>query len=120
MVGSWAALIHISRLELSNERASTDCVVVTLQVVAFQATMQMMAENFPGAFAGYSLNVRESHQRTKVDTSGTAKEIVTCFEKLGIPFKPVRPKCPCKWSARLRHDNTILWGVESQKGLSAA
>lgn len=57
------------------------------QVVAFQATMQMMAESFPGAFAGYTLDVRESHQSTKVDTSGTAKEVVASFEKLGIPFK---------------------------------
>lgn len=61
------------------------------QVVAFQATMQMMAENFPGAFAGYTLDVRESHQSTKVDTSGTAKEVVASFEKLGIPFKQVNP-----------------------------
>ena len=59
------------------------------QVVAFQATMALMAESFPGAFAGYRLEVTESHQRTKVDTSGTAKAVVESFRALGIPFSEV-------------------------------
>ena len=62
-----------------------------MQVVAFQATMEMMAENFPGAFAGYSLEVIESHQRSKVDTSGTAKAVVSSFQQLGLDFQEVRP-----------------------------
>jgi len=61
------------------------------QVVAFQATMALMAESFPGAFAGYRLEVTESHQRAKVDTSGTARAIVESFRKLGIPFSEARP-----------------------------
>lgn len=56
------------------------------QVVAFLAAMEIMAEQFPGAFAGYSLQVMESHQATKVDTSGTAKAVVSCFQKLGVAF----------------------------------
>lgn len=56
------------------------------QVVAFQAAMEIMAEQFPGAFAGYMLAVTESHQSTKVDTSGTARAIVASFRKLGITF----------------------------------
>lgn len=52
--------------------------------------MEMMAQNFPGAFSGYKLSVKESHQRTKVDTSGTAKEIVKSFQNLGVePFELV-------------------------------
>ena len=51
--------------------------------------MEFMADNFPGAFAGYRLQVTESHQRTKADTSGTAKAIVACFDKLGAPIKEV-------------------------------
>jgi 4-hydroxy-tetrahydrodipicolinate reductase len=43
------------------------------QVVAFQAVMEMMGTTFPGAFAGYDLQVVESHQSSKRDTSGTAK-----------------------------------------------
>ncbi|XP_078435830.1 4-hydroxy-tetrahydrodipicolinate reductase 2, chloroplastic-like [Wolffia australiana] len=56
------------------------------QVVAFLAAMEIMAEQFPGAFSGYSLQVMESHQSTKLDTSGTAKAIIACFNKLGVSF----------------------------------
>lgn len=113
--------------------------VPSMQVVAFQATMELMAEQFPGAFAGYNLQVCylfsdhshqseyvrytgpnfdalcadwdftprrhrlchrddwqgdalqvvESHQRSKVDTSGTAKAIIGSFQKLGVDFNEV-------------------------------
>jgi len=56
------------------------------QVVAFQAAMEIMAEKFPGAFAGYTLTVTESHQKTKADTSGTAKAIVASFQGMGLDF----------------------------------
>lgn len=56
------------------------------QVVAFQAAMEIMAEQFPGAFSGYTLQVRESHQSSKIDTSGTAKAIVSSFQRLGVSF----------------------------------
>ncbi|WMV11871.1 hypothetical protein MTR67_005256 [Solanum verrucosum] len=124
------------------------------QVVAFLAAMEIMAEQFPGAFSGYSLqtteldflcdwairtaerdklnhqlfayvidpvghwmlffnldrcaikmavshsimsslaavpftsgvSVMESHQASKLDTSGTAKAVISCFEKLGVSF----------------------------------
>ncbi|TYI65269.1 hypothetical protein E1A91_D09G145800v1 [Gossypium mustelinum] len=76
-------------------------------VVAFLAAMEIMAEQFPGAFSGYNLQclhtigslfvtsflglvftvsclgVMESHQAGKLDTSGTAKAIISCFQKLG-------------------------------------
>ncbi|KAL5701413.1 4-hydroxy-tetrahydrodipicolinate reductase [Ranunculus cassubicifolius] len=57
------------------------------QVVAFLAAMEIMAEQFPGAFAGYSLQVMESHQSSKKDTSGTAKAVISAFEKLGVSFQ---------------------------------
>ena len=57
--------------------------------MAFQATMELMAEQFPGAFAGSKLDVVESHQRTKADTSGTAKAVVASFQKLGLDFQEV-------------------------------
>ncbi|CAM6083072.1 unnamed protein product [Calypogeia fissa] len=56
------------------------------QVVAFQAAMQIMSEQFPGAFSGYKLQVTESHQSSKLDTSGTAKAVVASFVKLGLDF----------------------------------
>jgi 4-hydroxy-tetrahydrodipicolinate reductase len=56
------------------------------QIVAFQAMMQYAAETFPGVFKGYRLEIKESHQQGKADTSGTAKAMIGCFNKLGIPF----------------------------------
>jgi len=56
------------------------------QIVGFQAMMEYAAENFPGLFDGYFLEIKESHQSTKVDTSGTAKAMVTYFNKLGVNF----------------------------------
>ncbi|WOL07310.1 putative 4-hydroxy-tetrahydrodipicolinate reductase 2, chloroplastic [Canna indica] len=56
------------------------------QVVAFLAAMEIMANQFPGAFSGYSLEVMESHQASKLDTSGTAKAVISCFQKLGVSF----------------------------------
>lgn len=57
------------------------------QIVAFQTMMESMAEQFPGCFKGYTLRVVESHQRTKADTSGTAKAVVQSFQKMGLDFE---------------------------------
>ena len=52
--------------------------------------MEMMAERFPGCFSGYKLSVVESHQRSKADTSGTAKAVVRSLNKMGLPLEEVR------------------------------
>ena len=56
------------------------------QIVAFQAMMNFAAQTFPGVFDGYSLEIVESHQKGKADTSGTAKAMVGYFNALGVPF----------------------------------
>jgi len=56
------------------------------QIVGFQAMMAYAAETFPGLFDGYGLEIKESHQQTKVDTSGTAKAMVRHFNQLGLNF----------------------------------
>ncbi len=56
------------------------------QIVAFQAMMKYAAENFPNVFKGYSLEIVESHQKAKADTSGTAKALVANFNALGVSF----------------------------------
>lgn len=56
------------------------------QIVGFQAMMKYAADVFPDLFAGYSLEIHESHQKGKADTSGTAKAMVEYFSKLGISF----------------------------------
>lgn len=47
-----------------------------------QAGLEDLATKFPAAFAGYKLEVTESHQKTKADTSGTAKAVIDSLNKL--------------------------------------
>ena len=56
------------------------------QIVGFQAMVAYAAEQFPDLFAGYRLQVKESHQQGKADTSGTAKAVVASFVRLGVDF----------------------------------
>ncbi len=56
------------------------------QIVGFQAMMEYAADNFPDLFRGYSLEIKESHQAGKADTSGTAKAMVGYFNRLGVSF----------------------------------
>jgi 4-hydroxy-tetrahydrodipicolinate reductase len=56
------------------------------QIVGFQAMMEYAAKTFPDLFKGYSLEIKESHQRGKADTSGTAKAMVRYFNSLGLAF----------------------------------
>jgi len=59
---------------------------MTKQIVGFQAMMAYAAEQFPGLFAGYHLTIEESHQQGKADTSGTARAMVGCFNRLGVDY----------------------------------
>jgi 4-hydroxy-tetrahydrodipicolinate reductase len=56
------------------------------QIVGFQAMMEDAARTFPNLFEGYTLEIKESHQQGKADTSGTAKAMVQYFNSLGTPF----------------------------------
>ncbi|MFP4477200.1 MAG: dihydrodipicolinate reductase [Desulfatibacillaceae bacterium] len=56
------------------------------QIVGLSAMFEYAAENFPGLFDGFSMEVRESHQKGKADTSGTAKAMVGYFNRMGIDF----------------------------------
>jgi len=56
------------------------------QIVGFQAMMAYASKTFPGLFKGYSLSIKESHQKGKADTSGTAKAMTGYFNALGTPY----------------------------------
>ncbi|MCD6399300.1 dihydrodipicolinate reductase [candidate division WOR-3 bacterium] len=76
-------------LEDTIKKSSISAVIapnMAKQIVGFQAMMEYAAKTFPGLFKGYSLQVRESHQKGKADTSGTAKAMVKYFNELGTPF----------------------------------
>lgn len=69
--------------------AKHPCVVapnMAKQIVAFQAMIEWLSQTFPTAFEGYKLSIVESHQKTKADTSGTAKAVAKSFENMGLDF----------------------------------
>jgi len=70
--------------------SSSICAVIApnmaKQIVGFQAMMEYASKNFPGIFSGYTLDIKESHQKGKADTSGTAKAMVRYFNGMGVPF----------------------------------
>lgn len=76
-------------LEETVTKSTTPAVIapnMAKQIVGFQAMMAYAAKTFPGLFSGYTLEVRESHQQGKADTSGTAKAMVSYFNQLGAAF----------------------------------
>lgn len=77
------------KLETTVRSSSVAAVIapnMAKQIVGFQAMMEYAADNFPNLFKGYSLEVKESHQQGKADTSGTAKAMVGCFNRLGLSY----------------------------------
>lgn len=52
------------------------------QIVAMQSALEDLASRYPSAFGGYKLEVTESHQKTKADTSGTAKAVINSLKTL--------------------------------------
>jgi 4-hydroxy-tetrahydrodipicolinate reductase len=58
------------------------------QIVGFQAMLEYAGREFPDLFKGYTLEITESHQKNKADTSGTAKALARCFNRLGVLFTP--------------------------------
>ncbi|HSQ42928.1 MAG TPA: dihydrodipicolinate reductase [Fibrobacteraceae bacterium] len=73
-------------LQSTANHTKAPCVIapnMAKQIVAFQAMMEYAATQFPGVFSGYRLSVVESHQKTKADTSGTAKAVVSLLNRMG-------------------------------------
>ncbi|KAG7372228.1 dihydrodipicolinate reductase [Nitzschia inconspicua] len=52
------------------------------QIVAMQAALEDLAKKYPGAFSSYTMACKESHQKTKADTSGTAKAVIDSLKEL--------------------------------------
>ncbi|MBW2438041.1 MAG: dihydrodipicolinate reductase [Desulfobacterales bacterium] len=77
------------RLEKTVQSSAIAAVIapnMAKQIVGFQAMMAYAAQNFPDLFDGYSLEIKESHQKGKADTSGTAKAMVRYFNQMGLDF----------------------------------
>jgi 4-hydroxy-tetrahydrodipicolinate reductase len=73
------------REELMKDVNNHFCVIAPnmgKQIVALQAALSDLGEKYPGSFDGYKLSVTESHQKTKADTSGTAKAVIQSIKVL--------------------------------------
>ena len=101
-----------SRLEACVRASSISAVIAPnmgKQIVGFQAMMEYAARTFPDLFKGYALEIKESHQKGKADTSGTAKAMVRYFNQMGLDFSEddiIKERDPGVQSAR--------WGIPSQ------
>jgi 4-hydroxy-tetrahydrodipicolinate reductase len=105
-----------SRLEEA-VRASSICAVIApnmaKQIVGFQAMMEYAAQTFPNLFKGYTLAIKESHQKGKADTSGTAKAMVRYFNQMGLNFAEdqiIKERDPENQSTRWRIPERYLAG----------
>ncbi|THB79827.1 MAG: dihydrodipicolinate reductase [Desulfobacteraceae bacterium] len=56
------------------------------QIVGLMAMFEYGATHFPDLFKGFTMRVKESHQKGKADTSGTAKAMISYFNQMGIDF----------------------------------
>ena len=56
------------------------------QIVAIQSMMKYAADNFLDCFKDYTLEIKESHQKGKLDISGTARAMVGYFEQMGVVY----------------------------------
>ena len=99
----------LEKTVLSSSIAAVIAPNMAKQIVGFQAMMEYTADNFPDLFKGYALEIKESHQQGKADTSGTAKAMVDYFNKLGVSFSAneiVRIRDP--------EDQKSQWGIPEQ------
>jgi 4-hydroxy-tetrahydrodipicolinate reductase len=74
------------------KNANHPCVIapnMAKQIVALQAMLEWAAKNFANVFKGYSIRIVESHQKTKADTSGTAKALLKSFLEMGANDKGI-------------------------------
>lgn len=79
------------------------------QIVGFQAMMEYAAKTFPDLFKGYNMEINESHQAHKADTSGTAKAMVGYFNNLGVDFSVDQIK-----KERNPENQKSKWGIPEE------
>jgi len=79
------------------------------QIVGFQAMMAWAADTFPDLFNGYTIHIRESHQKGKADTSGTARAMVGYFKKLGLSCSEEDIQ-----QERNPEKQTLEWGIPEE------
>lgn len=56
---------------------------MAVEVVRVQHAIEALAQNAPGGFKGWRMEIKESHQASKKDVSGTARALQTHLKTLG-------------------------------------
>ena len=72
-------------IEKMSEETKTPCVAypnMDPKIVAWMSAVDYMAQNYPGAFKGSKVQLSESHQADKKDTSGTMKNMLKNLSSL--------------------------------------
>ena len=75
---------EIDRLVSENNVTALAAPNMSIPIILIQSAISYLAENFPNALEGWNGEIVESHQKGKVDTSGTAKLMVGYLKKIGI------------------------------------
>lgn len=83
------------------------------QIVALQSFLELFAKIYQGTFKGYTLDIRESHQQGKKDTSGTARAMLRYFQRLGIPMDEKLIDAVDKFKMEKPADITLSLGYDS-------
>ncbi|GAB4321828.1 MAG: 4-hydroxy-tetrahydrodipicolinate reductase [Candidatus Sumerlaeia bacterium] len=79
------------RLEATVKQSAVSAVIapnMAAPIVMLQAAMEYLALSFPGALKGWRAAVRESHQQSKTDVSGTARAMIGPINRLGMKITP--------------------------------
>nr|NJM04519.1 dihydrodipicolinate reductase [Desulfobacula sp.] len=82
--------VNIKRAAKLIENSNINAVIAPnmgKQIVALQAMLEYLAVTFPNCFSGFKLEIIESHQFGKTDTSGTALSMLNIFERLGAKLE---------------------------------
>ncbi|MFH1307298.1 MAG: dihydrodipicolinate reductase C-terminal domain-containing protein [archaeon] len=100
---------------LSSEVCAVIAPNMAKQIVALQEFLENYASANKDSMKGYELKVRESHQKGKKDTSGTARAIIDYFNMMGIDFsieEELKKELKLRNFTMIReHEEQILLGV---------
>lgn len=83
---------------------------MALPIVAITAMLEMCQNQFPGVFENYQLTVKESHQKGKADTSGTAKHLISFLQNAGADFEESKDLSMC----RDPDEQKSHWGIPDE------
>jgi len=101
---------EIEQLVIDTKTPAVIAPNMALPIVAITSMLTQAREDYPGVFDGYELNVRESHQKGKADTSGTAKALISEWQGMGASFSEEENLKLC----RDPEEQKSNWGISDE------